>query len=87
MFSSSCRDEAHFQNPDAYDLTRDTGPAIPFGAGPHFCAGAAASRCLVARHAVPAALAALPNLRLDGTPIFKGWAFRGPTQLPVAWDI
>ena len=87
MFSSSCRDEAYFNAPDTYDLTRDTGPAIPFGAGPHFCAGAAASRNLVAAHAVPAALAALPGLRLDGSAIFKGWAFRGLTQLPVAWDI
>ena len=86
LFSSACRDEAYFNTPDRYDLTRDTGPAIPFGAGPHFCAGAAASRCLVADHAVPAALRSLPNLRLDGEAIFQGWAFRGLTQLPVAWD-
>lgn len=87
FFSSACRDEAHFDDPDRYDLTRNTGPAIPFGAGPHFCAGAAASRALVAHHAVPRALDALPGLTITGPPVFKGWAFRGLTQLPVAWDV
>lgn len=86
FFSSACRDRAHFSNPDCYDLTRDQTPAIPFGAGPHFCAGAAASRCLVADHAVPQIFAMLPNLRLAGPAAFKGWAFRGLTTLPVAWD-
>ena len=86
FFSSACRDEDYFQNPDRYDLNRDTGSAIPFGAGPHFCAGAFASRCLVAEHAVPRAFAALPNLHLSGPAVFKGWAFRGLTHLPVSWD-
>jgi len=35
--------EAHFAKADAFDITRDTGKSIAFGAGPHFCAGAAAS--------------------------------------------
>ena len=85
LFSSACRDEAYFENPDQYDLTRDTGPAIPFGAGPHFCAGAAAARCLVADHEVPKAFSTLPGLRLSGMPVFQGWAFRGLTTLPVSW--
>ncbi|WP_224815239.1 cytochrome P450 [Hasllibacter sp. MH4015] len=87
MFSSACRDAAHFDAPDAFDLTRDTGPAIPFGAGPHFCAGAAASKSLIADHALPMLFAALPGLRLDGDVPFGGWAFRGPLTVPVAWDV
>ncbi|MEW9918682.1 cytochrome P450 [Marimonas sp. MJW-29] len=87
MFSSAGRDEAHFDAPDAFDITRDTGPAIPFGAGPHFCAGAAASRCLIAEIALPLLFDALPNLRLDGEAPFRGWAFRGPTRVPVRWSL
>lgn len=87
MFGSACRDEAHFKDPDSFDLTRDTGPAIPFGAGPHFCAGAAASRSLIAGHALPMLFEQLPNLRLDGEVRFAGWAFRGPLTVPVRWDI
>ena len=85
MFGSACRDEAHFENPDQFDLTRNTSPAIPFGAGPHFCAGAAAARTLVAQYAIPLMLNRFPNLRLCGPAPFHGWAFRGPTSVPVAW--
>ena len=85
MFSSAGRDEDHFENPDAFDITRDTSPAIPFGAGPHFCAGAAASRCLITEIALPMLFAALPDLRLDGPVEMHGWAFRGPISVPVRW--
>lgn len=86
MYSSACRDSAHFTDPDSFDITRDTQPAISFGAGPHFCAGAAASRCLITEVALPMALARLKNLRLTGDVPFTGWAFRGPTAIPVGWD-
>ena len=86
MFGSSCRDEAHFDAPDRFDLTRDTQASIPFGAGPHFCAGAAVAKCLISEVAMPLALTRFPNLRLTGPAQFTGWAFRGPTAVPVAWD-
>ena len=85
MFSSACRDEAHFENPDRFDITRDTQAAITFGAGPHFCAGAAAARCLVTEVALPMLFDRLPGLRLAGEAPFHGWAFRGPRRVPVAW--
>lgn len=85
MFGSACRDSAHFADPDRFDLTRDTGPAIPFGAGPHFCAGAAASRTLIAGYALPMLFDQLEGLALDGPVPFAGWAFRGPTTCPVRW--
>jgi cytochrome P450 len=85
MFSSASHDEAYFDDPAAFDITRDTGPAIPFGAGPHFCAGAAASRCLITEIALPMLFDALPDLRTDGPAPYQGWAFRGPTSVPVAW--
>lgn len=86
MFSSAGRDEAHFTDPDRFDITRDTGPAISFGAGPHFCAGAAAARALIADVALPMVFAALPGLALDGPAPYLGWAFRGPLSVPVRWD-
>jgi len=85
MFSSASRDEAHFEMPARFDITRNTNAAIPFGAGPHFCAGAAASRCLITEIALPMLFAALPDLRLTGPAPFSGWAFRGPVSVPVAW--
>lgn len=86
MFGSACRDEAHFDRPDRFDITRNTQAAISFGAGPHFCAGAAAARCLIAKVALPLVFERLRNLRLDGPVPFTGWAFRGPTRMPVRWD-
>ncbi|MEX0312031.1 MAG: cytochrome P450 [Tateyamaria sp.] len=85
MFGSACRDSAHFADPDRFDLTRDTGPAIAFGAGPHFCAGAAASRTLIAGYALPMLFDQLGHLSLDGDVRFAGWAFRGPVSVPVRW--
>ncbi len=86
MFGSANRDEAAFAAPDRYDITRDTGPALPFGAGPHFCAGAAVARALICEVALPHAFARLPGLRLTGAAPFHGWAYRGPVRVPVTWD-
>jgi cytochrome P450 len=83
MFSSGNRDEDIFEDPDSFQLTRDTTKSISFGAGPHFCAGAATSRVLIAHVALPRLFAKFPNLRLDGDVPFTGWAFRGPTTMPV----
>ena len=87
MFGAANRDPAHFDAPDRFDITRDTQAAISFGAGPHFCAGAAASRCLIAEVALPLIFDLLPGLHLSGEVTYAGWAFRGPVAVPVAWDI
>jgi cytochrome P450 len=88
MFGSANRDEAHFTDADKFDLTRDTSKSIAFGAGPHFCAGAAASRAMIADVALPGVFARLKNLRLDDSAPVRigGWAFRGLFNLPVRWD-
>ncbi|MCB1748234.1 MAG: cytochrome P450 [Gammaproteobacteria bacterium] len=83
MFGSANRDETVFERADAYDLFRDNGRAIPFGAGPHFCAGAAASRCLIAEVALPLLFERYPRIELAGEVPFGGWAFRGPLRMPV----
>ncbi|WP_407178498.1 cytochrome P450 [Bradyrhizobium sp. STM 3562] len=88
MFGSANRDEKHFEHADRFDLRRDAGKSVAFGAGPHFCAGAWASRAMIADVALPTIFSRLKNLRIvDGEPIrIGGWAFRGLFNLPVTWD-
>ena len=88
MFGSANRDEQHFEEPDMFDVRRDTAKSIAFGAGPHFCAGAWASRAMIADVALPTIFARLANLRLvaDAPVRIGGWAFRGLLNLPVTWD-
>ena len=88
MFGSANRDEDCFENPDRFDITRDTQKSIAFGAGPHYCAGAFASRAMVADIALPSIFARLRGLRLDETEPVRigGWAFRGLLNLPVKWE-
>ena len=88
MFGSANRDEKHFQNAERFDIRRDTTNSIAFGAGPHFCAGAWASRAMVADVALPTIFSKLKGLRLvDDKPVrIVGWAFRGLLNLPVSWN-
>jgi cytochrome P450 len=88
MFGSANRDEKHFAEPDRFDVARDTSKSVAFGAGPHFCAGAWASRAMVADVALPTIFARLKNLRLVQDPPVRivGWAFRGLLNLPLTWD-
>ena len=88
MFGSANRDERWFDQPDRFDATRNTKMSLTFGAGPHFCAGAAASRSLVGDVALPMIFDRLDGLRLApcrGPVEFGGWAFRGPLDMPVTW--
>ena len=88
MFGSANRDEACFAEPDRFDITRNTQKSIAFGAGPHYCAGAFASRAMVADVALPSTFARLKGLRLDQREPVRigGWAFRGLLNLPAVWD-
>ena len=87
MFGSGNRDEDYFINPDEFILHRDRSSSIAFGAGPHFCAGAWISRCLIGEVALPKIFEKLPNLRLDdqNKVNFRGWAFRGPSSVYCKW--
>ena len=81
MFGSANRDETIFHNPDYFDISRDNGRSISFGAGPHFCAGAWISKALIAEVALPLFFSCFPNVFLKKPIKFKGWAFRGPKEV------
>src|SRR5258705_7358949 len=85
MFGSASRDEACFESPDDFDITRDTQKSIAFGAGPHYCAGAFASRAMVADVALPGIFKRLKALRLDRSePVrIAGPAFSRPPHPPA----
>lgn len=85
MFGSANRDEAIFKHPARFDITRDNGPAISFGAGPHFCAGAWASRSLIAEVALPMFFERFKNIELTAPVTYGGWAFRGPLAVHAKW--
>jgi cytochrome P450 len=85
MLGAANRDPAHFPDPDRYDITRaNAGDHISFGAGKHFCLGAALARAEVMVVA-ERLLARFPALRLDpdhpSAP--RGFEFRAPPTLHV----
>ena len=87
MFGSANRDEKHFERADEFDVRRDVGKSVAFGAGPHFCAGAWASRAMIADVALPTVFAKAKHLEIADDELVRigGWAFRGLLNLPVRW--
>ena len=87
LFASANRDEDAFETPDQFNIHQNSSKSIAFGAGPHFCAGAWVTRCLVSDVALPMLFQRLPELRMSNrdTAQFDGWAFRGLLSLPVEW--
>jgi cytochrome P450 len=65
------RDPEHFRNPECFDITRTPAPHLAFGAGPHFCLGAALSRAEV-QETLRQLLPQLTEWRLaTGTPAWR----------------
>jgi cytochrome P450 len=86
MLDAANHDPTVFESPDSLDVTRDAHRHVSFGAGPHFCLGAALARAEA--HIAFAALVALPDLELtidepEWRPIET---FHALQSLPVACD-
>src|SRR5205823_14158722 len=62
MLDAANHDAAIFDSPDTLNITRDARRHVAFGAGAHYCLGAALARAEA--HIALAALIALPNLEL-----------------------
>lgn len=85
MYGAANRDEAVFPDAATFDIRRDSGEHIAFGAGPHFCLGAWLAR-LEVRVAIEALLPLLGSWRLDPErPLQRvpSPAFREISALPV----
>ena len=65
LYPSANRDEAVFEDPDVFDVTRDPNPHLAFGFGPHFCLGASLAR-LELRVMFRELLTRMPTLELAG---------------------
>ena len=80
MLASANRDETRWNEPDRFDIFRESKPHIGFGHGPHACLGLHLAR-MEMRVALDLLLDRLPNLRLDphgDDPHIRGQVFRSP---------
>ena len=87
VLSSANRDPSRYADADRFDIHRKEGRHLAFAAGAHFCLGAWFGRHL-ARASLEVLLDRLPGLRLDPErpPTLRGWEFRAPDSMWVAWD-
>ena len=84
-FTSANRDEAVFDRPDDFDVTRDAGAHLAFGHGPHFCLGAHLARVQM-RALFTELLARTRWIEPAGEPAFLRSNFqRGVKRLPIEW--
>ena len=88
LLGSANRDERKYENPDSFDVFRESRQSLGFGFGVHVCLGMHLAR-METRVAVNALLDRMPDLQLAPQPgqdlHIKGMAFRSPIALPVAF--
>ena len=80
------RDAAVYPEPERFDIERTHAqPVHTFGAGSHYCLGAALARAEL-QEALPLLARALRGLALDGEPTWRtGALIRGPEQIAVCF--
>ncbi|MFF5208271.1 cytochrome P450 [Streptosporangium sp. NPDC000396] len=83
------RDPVHWDDPAAFDLTRERNPHLAFGHGVHQCLGQQLARAEMTV-ALPALVRRFPHLRLacrpEEVPLRENMFVYGVRSLPVAWD-
>ena len=82
-YPSSNRDETRYEDPDRFDITRETEHQAFGAGGRHFCLGTALAR-LELKVLIEETLARFPELEIDGTPLFVESPFANQLKtLPV----
>jgi methyl-branched lipid omega-hydroxylase len=83
MYQAANRDEAVFDEPDRFDITRSPNPHVGFGAaGPHFCLGAHLARREISA-ILRELLSRVPDIRVAGEPDYLLSSFiNGIKHLP-----
>ena len=88
LLGAANRDERKYENPDQFDVFRESRQSLGFGFGVHVCLGMHLAR-METRVAINALLDRMPDLELAPAPgqdlHIKGMAFRSPIALPVAF--
>lgn len=87
VLPSANRDEAVFDNPDSFDITRSPNRHIAFGSGVHTCLGMTAAR-IEGQEMFKALAQRFPRLRLESDDVeyVPNTLFRGIRTLPLAWN-
>lgn len=83
------RDPSRWERPDEFDPSRPLKGHLGFGTGPHVCLGMHVARAEI-QTAIGALVERLPGLRLDPAaepPRIIGMYERGPTAVPVVWEV
>jgi cytochrome P450 len=83
--ASANRDETVFDDALEFDITAERESQLTFGGGPHYCLGVHLARAEM-EEALRILPVRLPNLRLDGEPVWRmGTGIAGPSALPLAF--
>jgi cytochrome P450 len=88
LWGSGTRDERYFANPDEFELGRDQGRELAWGAGVHRCLGQHLAR-LELRIVLEEFLACMPDFELvpDAQITTTYGVTRGVTALPARWPV
>lgn len=84
LIGAANRDPARYAQPDTLDITRNDGPSLSFGSGPHVCIGAAITR-MEAEMVFGQLLKRWPDIRMaDAVPRWiRNPLYRGLEALPL----
>jgi cytochrome P450 len=88
-FAAANRDPARWDRPDDFDPARPVQPNLGFGRGSHACLGQHVARAEICT-TLTMLTQRLPGIRLDpeaAPPRIIGMYERGPTSVPVIWDL